>query len=31
MGDNVKDKLQNYVRNMNEQRLSVAMGMGRKK
>ena len=31
MGDNAKDKLQNYVRNMNEQRLSVAMGMGRKR
>ena len=31
MGDNAKDKLENYVRNMKEQRLSVAMGMGRKK
>lgn len=31
MGDNAEVKLQNYVRNMNEQRLSVAMGIGRKK
>lgn len=31
MGDNAKEKLQNYVRNLNEQRTSVAMGLGRKK
>ncbi len=27
MGDNAKDKLQNYVRNLREDRVSVAMGM----
>ena len=28
MGDNAADKLRNYVRNLTEQRVSVAMGMG---
>jgi hypothetical protein len=27
MGDNAKDKLQNYLRNLSEDRVSVAMGM----
>jgi SAM-dependent methyltransferase len=27
MGDNVKDKLQNYLRNLREDRVSVALGM----
>ncbi|MCK4775775.1 MAG: methyltransferase domain-containing protein [Candidatus Krumholzibacteria bacterium] len=31
MGDNAKDKLQNYVRNLIENRLSVALGMALKK
>ena len=31
MGDNAKDKLQNNVRNLSENRLSVAMGMAHKK
>lgn len=30
MGDNAKDKLQNYLRNLNENRVSVALGMARK-
>jgi ubiquinone/menaquinone biosynthesis C-methylase UbiE len=30
MGENAKDKLQNYVRNMSENRLSVAMGIAYK-
>ncbi len=30
MGNNAREKLQNYVRNMNEDRLSVVMGMARK-
>jgi ubiquinone/menaquinone biosynthesis C-methylase UbiE len=30
MGDNAKDKLQNYVRNMSEGRVSVGLGMARK-
>jgi ubiquinone/menaquinone biosynthesis C-methylase UbiE len=31
MGDNARDKLLNYVANMTEQRVSVAMGMARNK
>jgi len=31
MGDNAKDKLQNYLRNLSEDRVSVALGMARKK
>ena len=31
MGDNAKDKLQNYLRNLSEDRVSVAMGMAHKK
>jgi len=31
MGDNAKDKLQNYVRNLCENRVSVAMGIAHKK
>ncbi|MCP4403082.1 MAG: methyltransferase domain-containing protein [bacterium] len=31
MGDNAKDKLQNYVRNLSEDRVSVALGMACKK
>ena len=31
MGDNARDKLQNYVRNLNEDRVSVALGMAIKK
>ena len=31
MGDNAKDKLQNYVRNLIEDRVSVALGMAHKK
>ena len=31
MGDNAKDKLQNYVRNLRENRVSVALGMAHKK
>ncbi len=31
MGDNASDKLQNYVRNLNEDRVSVALGMAIKK
>lgn len=31
MGDNAKDKLHNYVRNLREDRLSVALGVARKK
>jgi ubiquinone/menaquinone biosynthesis C-methylase UbiE len=31
MGDNAKDKLQNYVRNLSEDRVSVALGMAHKK
>jgi ubiquinone/menaquinone biosynthesis C-methylase UbiE len=31
MGDNARDKIQNYVRNLGESRLSVAMGMAHKK
>ena len=27
MGDNAKEKLQNYVRNLSEDRVSVALGM----
>ncbi len=30
MGDNAKDKLQNYVRNLGEDRVSVALGMAHK-
>jgi ubiquinone/menaquinone biosynthesis C-methylase UbiE len=30
MGDNAKDKLQNYVRNLSEDRVSVALGMALK-
>ncbi len=30
MGDNAKDKLQNYVRNLSENRVSVALGIARK-
>lgn len=30
MGDNARDKLQNYVRNLSEERVSVVMGMARK-
>ena len=30
MGNNAKEKLQNYVRNMSEDRLSVVMGVARK-
>jgi ubiquinone/menaquinone biosynthesis C-methylase UbiE len=30
MGDNAKDKLQNYVRNLSEDRVSVALGMAHK-
>ena len=31
MGDNARDKLQNYVRNLSEERTTVAMGMAVKK
>ena len=31
MGDNAKDKLENYVRNLKEKRTSVAMGMARRR
>jgi len=31
MGDNAKDKLQNYLRNLREDRVSVALGMAHKK
>jgi ubiquinone/menaquinone biosynthesis C-methylase UbiE len=31
MGDNAKDKLHNYVRNLSENRVSVALGMAHKK
>jgi ubiquinone/menaquinone biosynthesis C-methylase UbiE len=31
MGDNAKEKLQNYVRNLTEDRVSVALGMAHKK
>ncbi len=31
MGDNAKDKLENYVRNLSEDRVSVALGMAHKK
>jgi ubiquinone/menaquinone biosynthesis C-methylase UbiE len=31
MGDNAKDKLQNYVRNLSEDRVSVALGIAHKK
>ena len=31
MGDNARDKLQNYVRNLSEDRVSVALGMAIKK
>ena len=31
MGDNAKDKLVNYVRNLSEDRVSVALGMAHKK
>ena len=31
MGDNAKDKLQNYVRNLRENRVSVALGIAHKK
>jgi SAM-dependent methyltransferase len=31
MGDNAKDKLQNYLRNLSENRVSVALGMAHKK
>ena len=31
MGDNARDKLQNYVRNLSEERVSVALGMAIKK
>ncbi len=31
MGDNAKDKLQNYVRNLSENRVSVALGIAHKK
>ncbi len=31
MGDNARDKLQNYVRNLSEERTTVAMGMAAKK
>ena len=30
MGDNAKDKLQNYCRNLSEGRVSVALGMAYK-
>jgi ubiquinone/menaquinone biosynthesis C-methylase UbiE len=30
MGDNAKDKLQNYLRNLSENRVSVALGMAHK-
>jgi ubiquinone/menaquinone biosynthesis C-methylase UbiE len=30
MGDNAKDKLQNYLRNLGEKRVSVVLGMARK-
>jgi ubiquinone/menaquinone biosynthesis C-methylase UbiE len=31
MGDNAKDKLQNYIRNLSENRVSVVLGMAHKK
>jgi hypothetical protein len=31
MGDNARDKLQNYVRNLNEKRVSVALGVAIKR
>ena len=31
MGDNARDKLQNYVRNLSEERVSVALGLAIKK
>lgn len=31
MGDNAKEKLNNYLRNLSEKRVSVALGMARKK
>ena len=31
MGDNARDKLQNYIRNLSEDRTSVAMGLALKK
>ena len=31
MGDNARDKLQNHVRNLSEERASVALGMAIKK
>ena len=31
MGDNAKEKLQNYLRNLREERVSVALGMAHKK
>ena len=31
MGDNAKDKLQNYVRNLSEDRVTVALGMAHKR
>ena len=31
MGDNAKEKLQNYVRNLSEDRVSVVLGMAHKK
>ncbi len=31
MGDNARDKLQNYVRNLSEERASVVIGMAVKK
>ncbi len=30
MGDNAQDKLRNYVRNLAENRVSVALGMAHK-
>jgi len=31
MGGNAKEKLRNYVRNLSEDRMSVALGVARKK
>ena len=30
MGDNARDKLQNYIKNLSEDRVAVAMGMAHK-
>ena len=30
MGDNARDKVQNYLRNLSEDRVSVALGMAHK-